>query len=113
MAHVILTKAQMEALKQSFATLQPVDALLELWRAVEPAWDNLASVNPMEYQIPRKQATALLDSVPAQYKAAWMNLWLNSAPGTFDHEAERKVNYKVDSPQACIYHIHSEPCMCR
>lgn len=73
---------------ERLADLMREDALAgfaSLWYTLEPGWDELESVRPGDYAIPRDQATLFIDAMSESVER-WtaMGLWLNQGPGTID-----------------------------
>ena len=66
----------------------PIDGFVEMWRVLEPSWDDLETVTPGDYALLPEQSAQLLEAgKEGCFRAGidtWviMGLWLNKGPAT-------------------------------
>jgi hypothetical protein len=62
----------------------PDEALLAIWKMIEPEWDNMPTVRPGDYKLPKAQSSAMWDGGIARWGEnwRWQGLLLNVGPGT-------------------------------
>jgi hypothetical protein len=62
----------------------PYEAMLIIWKMIEPAWDELLSIRPGDYKLPKEQSSVLWEGGIARWGEGWkwQGLMLNIGPGT-------------------------------
>ena len=66
----------------------PIDGFVEMWRTIEPEWDDLDEVTPWHYELTKEQSTELTEAGLKGCRDnaidTWtiMSLWLNNGPST-------------------------------
>ena len=67
------------------STDNPEEALLAIWRIIEPEWDNLPKIRPGDYKLPKEITVSMWDQGLARGWGKdwkWQGLLLNIGPGT-------------------------------
>lgn len=73
-----LTSRQWERLSATTKEC-PLDAFLELWKMIEPSWDELTDIKPGNYELHYDDAMRFM----ALSNGACNLTWLNIGPGTY------------------------------
>lgn len=62
----------------------PYEAMLAIWKMIEPAWDDLLSIRPGDYKLPKDVSHAMWEEGIVRWGEdwKWQGLMLNVGPGT-------------------------------